>query len=370
MFGEHVGHRGADTMAVTEKPRGLWRRLFAVVLVLLLLGLLGVAAVYLGPYQAFRDSRLNVPDAGRIYEVSPGTSLNRLAHALHREAIIDHPRFFILLGRELDVARRLQAGQYRLDPAMTPQALLEALARGAVVQQTLTLIEGQTFREMLALVHASDELGHTLKELDAGGIMAALGHADEHPEGRFLPDTYHFPMGTTDREFLLRAYRAMDELLAKEWADREPDLPLESAYEALILASIVEKETGLAAERPLIAGVFISRLEKGMRLQTDPTVIYGLGEDFDGNIRSRDLRADTPYNTYTRAGLPPTPIAMPGADAIRAVLHPDRKGYLYFVSRGNGAHYFSRTLEEHNRAVQKFQLGSKNIKLSEPDQSP
>jgi UPF0755 protein len=357
-------------MNVSEKPHGRWRRLFATALVLLFLVLLIVFAVYLGPYQAFRDSPLNVPEAGRVYEVSPGTSLNRLAHDLHREDIIAHPRFFILLGRELDVARRLQAGQYRLDPAMTPQALLDMMARGAVVQHTVTLIEGQTFRELLDLIHASDELTHTLQELDADKVMAALGHADEHPEGRFLPDTYHFPMGTSDVEFLQRAYRAMAELLAREWENREADLPLASADEALTLASIVEKETGLASERPLIAGVFISRLEKGMRLQTDPTVIYGMGEDFDGNIRSRDLRTDTPYNTYTRHGLPPTPIAMPGADAIRAVLHPDKKGYLYFVARGNGAHYFSRTLEEHNRAVQKFQLGKKNIKLSEPDQTP
>ena len=357
-------------MGVSEKPQGSLRRVLATLLVMLAVGALVVAAVYLGPYQAFRNSQLNVPEAGRIYEVRPGTSLNRLAHDLQREAIIEHPRFFILLGRELAVATRLQAGQYRLDPGMTPQVLLERLSSGAVVQHTLTLIEGQTFREMLELIHASDELGHTLQEVDSEDVMAELGHADEHPEGRFLPDTYRFPIGTTDREFLQRAYRAMAELLAGEWENREPELPLESPYEALILASIVEKETGLAAERPLIAGVFISRLEKGMRLQTDPTVIYGMGEAFDGNIRSRDLRADTPYNTYTRDGLPPTPIAMPGADAIRAVLHPDRKGYLYFVARGNGAHYFSRTLEEHNRAVQKFQLGKKNIKLSEPDQTP
>ncbi len=357
-------------MTVTEKPRGKRWRLIAGALVVLVAGLLAVAAVYLGQYQAFRSSLLNVPEAGRIYDVSPGTSLNRLAHELQREAIISHPRFFILLGRELDVARRLQAGQYRLDPAMTPQSLLETLASGAVIQQSLTLIEGQTFREILELVNASPELDHTLQDLDASEVMTALGYADEHPEGRFLPDTYHYPLGTTDREFLQRAYRAMADLLAREWENREADLPLESPYEALILASIVEKETGLAAERPLIAGVFVSRLERGMRLQTDPTVIYGMGERFDGNIRSRDLRADTPYNTYTRKGLPPTPIAMPGADAIHAVLHPDKKGYLYFVARGNGAHYFSRTLEEHNRAVQKFQLGKANIKLSEPDQTP
>jgi UPF0755 protein len=241
---------------------------------------------------------------------------------------------------------------------MTPESLLRKLAGGEVIQHAITLIEGQTFREMLALIAANDKIVHTLDGASAGEIMARLGHEGENPEGRFLPDTYHFPQGTTDLAFLQRAYNAMERLLAGEWAARARGLPLNTPYEALTLASIVEKETGLAEERPAIAGVFIRRLLKGMRLQTDPTVIYGLGERFDGDLRAGDLRTDTPYNTYTREGLPPTPIAMPGAASIHAVLHPDKGDTLYFVANGNGGHYFSRTLKEHESAVQKFQLGN------------
>jgi UPF0755 protein len=219
------------------------------------------------------------------------------------------------------------------------------------------LIEGQTFKEMLALIRTNDNLVHILDGAGAQEIMTRLGHAGENPEGRFLPDTYHFPQGTTDLSFLQRAYNAMEHCLAEQWAKRDAGLPLNSPYEAVTLASIVEKETGLAEERPRIAGVFIRRLQKGMRLQTDPTVIYGLGKRFDGDLRASDLRADTPYNTYTRDGLPPSPIAMPGIASIRAVLHPAKGDALYFVAKGNGSHYFSRTLKEHEDAVQKFQLG-------------
>ena len=186
--------------------------------------------------------------------------------------------------------------------------------------------------------------------------MERLGHAGEHPEGRFLPDTYHFPKNLTDVAFLKRAYDAMTQTLAREWEGRAVGLPLKTPYEALILASIVEKETGLASERQAIAGVFVRRLNKGMRLQTDPTVIYGMGDRYKGNIRKSDLQEDTPYNTYRRFGLPPTPIAMPGRDAIHATLHPDDSKNIYFVSRGDGSHHFSATLEEHNNAVIKYQL--------------
>jgi UPF0755 protein len=212
-------------------------------------------------------------------------------------------------------------------------------------------------------------LQQTLGDAGESDIMTRIGHAGEHPEGRFLPDTYHFPSGMTDVAFLKRAYDAMAEELADAWEKRDAGLPLRTPYEALILASIVEKETGKAGERPLIAGVFVQRLRKGMRLQTDPTVIYGMGEAFDGNIRRRDLLADTPYNTYTRNGLPPTPIAMPGRDAIAAAMHPQEDGYLYFVSRGDGSHYFSRTLEVHEQAVKKFQLGKSHIELPDNVQS-
>ena len=217
-------------------------------------------------------------------------------------------------------------------------------------------MEGWNFKQVLAAVSGHEALKHTLKGLTDGEIMARLGHPGEHPEGRFYPDTYKFPRGTTDAAFLERAYQSMSRLLAEEWGKRDPDLPLKTPYEALILASIVEKETGVADERSEIAGVFVRRLRKGMKLQTDPTVIYGMGDNFKGNIRRRDLKQDTPYNTYVHTGLPPTPISMPGSAAIRAVLHPAPGKSLYFVARGDGSHYFSKSLAEHNRAVRKFQL--------------
>jgi len=217
-------------------------------------------------------------------------------------------------------------------------------------------VEGWNFKQMRVAIAGQQALEQTLVELSDQEIMQRLGYADEHPEGRFLPDTYHFPKGTTDLAFLKRAYQAMQGLLDAEWEQRDPGLPLNSPYEALILASIVEKETGLASERPEIAGVFVRRLKKGMKLQTDPTIIYGMGESYKGNIRRRDLKQDTPYNTYLHKGLTPTPISMPGADALHAVLHPKEGKSLYFVAKGEGSHQFSKTLVEHNRAVRKYQL--------------
>jgi UPF0755 protein len=341
----------------------------ASVLVIAVVALLVTGAVLLTRYQEFRDSQLTVPETGVVYVLKEGTSLSRLAQDLEQRGVICCPRFFGWLGRETDTARRLQTGEYRITADMNPVSLLETLTSGDVIQHALVIVEGQTFREVLATVRGSDTLQATLDAHDASDIMVSLGHANEHPEGRLLPDTYHFPSGTTDVAFLKRAYNAMAEKLAAAWDERDEDLPFRTPYEALILASIVEKETGQADERPLIAGVFVQRLRKGMRLQTDPTVIYGMGEDFDGNIRRRDLLADTPYNTYTRDGLPPTPIAMPGRHAIDAVMHPEENGYLYFVARGDGSHYFSRTLKEHNQAVKKYQLGQSHIKLPDAGQS-
>ena len=345
-------------MSESGKPGWLVNVLIIVVIAMLVTG-----AVLVTRYQAFRDSRLTVPDAGLVYVLQEGTSLGRLAHDLEQRGIIPYPRFFVWLGRETDAARRLQTGEYKLMPDMTPASLLEALTSGDVIQHALVIVEGQTFHEVLETMRRSDVLQQTLGESDASDLMVRLGHAGEHPEGRFLPDTYHFPGGTTDVAFLGRAYNAMAEELAAAWDKRDEGLPFSTPYEALILASIVEKETGQADERPLIAGVFVQRLRKGMRLQTDPTVIYGMGEEYDGNIRRRDLLADTPYNTYTRNGLPPTPIAMPGRHAIDAVMHPQEDGNLYFVARGDGSHYFSRTLKVHEQAVKKFQLGHSHIKL-------
>lgn len=345
---------------MSESGKSVW---LAKLLVIAVVTALLAGAVLFVRYQEFRDSRLTVPDTGLVYVLTEGTSLGRLAHDLEQRGIIRYPRFFSWLGREMDVARRLQVGEYMLLPDMTPARLLETLTSGDVIQHAMVIVEGQTFREVLGKLRQSDVLQHTLGESDASDLMDRLGHAGEHPEGRFLPDTYHFPSGTTDITFLKRAYDAMEEELAAAWDKREEGLPFKTPYEALILASIVEKETGQADERPLIAGVFVQRLRKGMRLQTDPTVIYGMGEEYDGNIRRRDLLADTPYNTYTRNGLTPTPIAMPGRDAIAAVMHPQEDGYLYFVARGDGSHYFSKTLKVHEQAVKKFQLGHSHIKL-------
>ena len=337
-------------------------RLFQLFIVMTLL-LLAATAITMSLYRSFQVAEISVPEEGMIYTIPAGTSLKQLAFDLQRHGIIDQPRFFVMLGRELDAARSLKTGEYTLLRGMTPRSLLEQVTDGQVIQYSLTIIEGQTFREMLARIASHAVIEHTLEGLDDGEIMARLGHPGEHPEGRFLPDTYNFPRSTTDLAFLQRAYNAMTDQLQQAWEERQEGLPFKSPEEALILASIVEKETGRAEERPVIAGVFVRRLQKGMKLQTDPTVIYGMGAAFDGNIRLRDLRKDTPYNTYTRSGLPPTPIALPGADAIHAVLHPAEGNSLYFVAMGEGRHYFSSTLKQHNLAVDKFQKKKKGIKL-------
>jgi len=329
---------------------------------LVVLGLGAVAAIY-SRYQQFCQTPVTLPQDTYIFTVTEGMSLAQLAGRLHEQGIIEYPQFFIQLGRRLNAARRLKVGEYTLTRGMTPQMLLGLMTEGRVLQYGLTLVEGQTFAEILRRIEDHPTLKHTLAGLDNEAIMARLGHPGESPEGRFLPDTYHFPRNTTDLEFLQRALNAMEKYLNSAWEGRDRDLPLATPYEALILASIVEKETGLAEERAQIAGVFIRRLQKGMKLQTDPTVIYGMGVRFDGNIRRADLEQDTPYNTYTRTGLPPTPIAMPGRAAIDAVLHPATGDSLYFVAKGGGSHYFSSTLAEHNLAVDKFQRGKQGISL-------
>jgi UPF0755 protein len=307
-------------------------------------------------YRQFLDTPLGVPDDGLVYQFPAGGNAASLSRDLGRLGVLAQPLYFRLMARGSDFARRLQAGEYRIPPGLKPEALLALLASGQVIQYPVTLIEGLTFRQWLQALAENDVLAQTLAGQDDAAIMADLGRDGLHPEGRFLPDTYFFPRGTEDVKVLRRAMGAMDLLLEKEWPERDRNLPLASPDEALILASIVEKETGLAQERPQIAGVFVRRLHKGMKLQTDPTVIYGMGETFDGNIRRADLKRNTPYNTYVHAGLPPTPIAMPGVEAIRAVLHPAPGNSLYFVARGDGSHQFSATLEQHNAAVRQYQL--------------
>ncbi|HFD79416.1 MAG TPA: endolytic transglycosylase MltG [Gammaproteobacteria bacterium] len=322
---------------------------------LLLIVLSFVSAWLIMDFQNFRQAPLDLPEAGIDLVVKPGSTLRKIARELQQRGIVRQPLYLVLLGRYLGHDARIKAGEYHLQPGLTPEALLQQLTEGKVVQHGLTLIEGENFGEMMQRVASDPVLEHRLPALDADTVMNAIGHPGEHPEGRFLPETYHFPRGTSDIEFLRRAYAAMEEFLQQNWPQRDKGLPLASPYEALILASIVEKETGLPEERPRIAGVFIRRLQKGMKLQTDPTVIYGMGDDYKGDIRFRDLRRDTPYNTYTRNGLPPTPIAMPGKGAIQAVLHPAPGKELYFVARGDGSHQFSATLKAHNRAVDRYQ---------------
>lgn len=296
--------------------------------------------------------------------VEPGSAVARIARDLAAADWIERPLYFRLAARLTGAARHLQAGEYSIPPGQSPRRLLERMVAGDVKTYTLTVIEGWTFARMLEAVRAHPALAHTLApDADGAAVMAALGQPEQHPEGRFFPDTYQFPRGTSDLELLRRAYRRMQRVLDEEWEQREQQLPLDSPYEALILASIIERETGVPDERARIAGVFVERLERGMRLQTDPTVIYGLGDEFEGDLRFRHLRTDTPYNTYTRNGLTPTPIALPSRAAIHAALHPDRRGELYFVSTGDGRHVFSKTLEEHNAAVIEHQLGGDASRL-------
>ncbi|HKJ76025.1 MAG TPA: endolytic transglycosylase MltG [Gammaproteobacteria bacterium] len=330
-------------------------RLFKLLGLLILLGSLAGGWVLM-EYRLFTENAMTVPEGGTAIMVEPGTPLSGVAAVLQRKGLIDHPRFFVWMARLRGKATAVQAGEYRIGPGLTPPQLLAKMAAGEVIQYELTLVEGWTIHQTLAAVREHPRLKHTLGKASPEEVMARIGHPDEHPEGRFFPDTYHFPSGTTDVAFLRRAYRAMEQTLAAAWEGRVEDLPYDGPYEALIMASIVEKETAVPDERGRIAGVFVRRLEKGMRLQTDPTVIYGLGQGFDGNIRRRDLRRDTPYNTYLHSGLPPTPIAMPGAESIEAALHPAPGDALYFVSKGDGSHHFSATLEEHNRAVRRYQL--------------
>ncbi len=347
-----------------KAPISLGDKLFKLAGILLI-----CASVMLGwlgyDYQSFTQTPLNVPADGLLIEIPPGRSVRGIAEDLAAKQIIDAPLYFVWMARVSGEATKLQAGEYHIDPGTLPKFFIQFLAAGKIVHHSLTIIEGWSFTQLMAAVSAHPVLVPTLRETSAAGIMTAIGHAGEHPEGRFLPDTYKFPRGMTDVDFLSRAYTSMQETLQREWDARAKDLPFKTPYEALTLASIVEKETGVAAERPRIAGVFVRRLNQGMRLQTDPTVIYGMGLAFDGDIRVGDLRKDTSYNTYTRDGLPPTPIAMPGADAIRAVLHPAAGKELFFVSKGDGSHAFSATYEEHNRAVHEYQLKPRAIPPSD-----
>ena len=305
----------------------------------------------------FANSGIQLKTETESFDIEAGSRFRGVTHQLVQQNIIQDAVSFEVLARGLGVASEVKAGIYEVKSGMTPLELLDMMTSGSSTQASITFIEGWTFAQMREELNASEQVKHmTMSETDQQ-ILKEIGATETMPEGLFFPDTYFFTPNTSDRDILERSYSTMQSKVKAAWATKANGLPYSTPYEALIMASIVEKETGRAVERPQIAGVFINRLKIGMRLQTDPTVIYGMGEHFDGNIHKKDLLSDTVYNTYTRDGLPPTPIAMPGLGAINAALHPAQTKALYFVGKGDGTHHFSASLTEHNNAVIKYQLG-------------
>ena len=321
----------------------------------LLLALLG-GAVAFWHYHSFTATPLH-PKQSHV-EIRAGDSFRNVLATLRGAGTHQgHDLEWQLLAWQLGVRSRLQVGEYEIAAGTSPEQLLRQFAEGRVLQYRFTIVEGWNIHELRAALARAPEMKHDLADLDDAALMARIGRAGVHPEGRFLPETYDYTRGSHDFDVLKRAAKAMDGELTKAWKSRSKALSLKDAEQALVLASIVEKETAKPEERPRIAGVFVRRLKLGMLLQTDPTVIYGLGSSYDGNIHKRDLLTDTPYNTYTRAGLPPTPIAMPGRAALQAATHPEPGDALYFVARGDGSHEFTSNLTDHSRAVARYQLG-------------
>ena len=305
----------------------------------------------------FANSGIHLKTETESFDIEAGSRFRGVTHQLVQQKIIQDPVSFEVLARALRVSSDVKAGIYEVKSGITPLELLDMMTSGSSTQVSITFIEGWTFAQMREELNASEKVKHmTMSETDQQ-ILKEIGATETMPEGLFFPDTYFFTPNTSDRDVLKRAYSTMQSKVKNAWATKANGLPYRTPYEALIMASIVEKETGRAVERPQIAGVFINRLKIGMRLQTDPTVIYGMGEHFDGDIHKKDLLSNTVYNTYTRDGMPPTPIAMPGLGAINAALHPAQTKALYFVGKGNGTHHFSVSLTEHNNAVIKYQLG-------------
>jgi UPF0755 protein len=323
---------------------------------LVLLAVVGALAYGWHDFNRFSRAPLQVTAAGDSIDVARGTRFRDIVGELRqRHLSTANPWYWRLLAEQMHVAGKLHAGEYALDVGITPRQLLTNMAAGKVLQRNFTIVDGWTFAELRQALGKAAKLRHDSAELDGAAIMQQIGVGGEAPEGRFLPETYAYVKGDSDLDILKRAHGAMVTLLDTLWPARDQGLPLTTPYDALILASIVEKETGRADERTKIAGVFVRRLEEHMLLQTDPSVIYGMGALYAGNIRKGDLTTDTPYNTYTRPGLPPTPIALPGKPALEATLHPAAGRALYFVARGDGGHVFADTLEEHNRNVDCYQ---------------
>jgi UPF0755 protein len=328
------------------------RRLIALTIIV---GSLSIGWFWMLYQNSINDSYITDEMGSVVVSIETGQNLNQIISRLEQKSVVDG-RWFKWLVRFQGAANKIQAGEYQFSPGLTPVQILGFLLKGKVNQYTIAIIEGQTFKECLKDIQQHPAIQSTLpRNADMAMYLELLNIPEQHLEGLLLPETYFFIKNTTDAQLIKRAYRAMQVFVNSAWLKREKKAVIKDVYQALTLASIVEKETGVAAERELIAGLFMRRLEIGMKLQTDPTVIYGLGERYKGDIRFRDLRQDTPYNTYTRYGLPPTPIAMPGKASIQAVLHPAETNSLYFVASGDGKHVFSETLKQHNAAVDKFQ---------------
>lgn len=330
-------------------PIRLWRWLL---LATLLVGLIILIAASL--FHRWLNSPQKFLDSPVVFVVHSGESLTSVSRRLEQQQIIHWPTAWRLYAKFYE-SRPVRAGEYRIPMQLSPVAVLRLLQSGKVITYDVTLVEGKTFNDFVRQLHQQEKLTSLLYGQDMQRQLALLDLPISHPEGWFYPETYQYVAGDTDIEIMRRAYRKMVEVIAEEWPLRQKDVPYSESYQALIMASIVEKETGAASERAQIAGVFVRRLQQGMRLQTDPTVIYGLAEAFHGNLTRKHLREPSQYNTYVHRGLPPTPIAMPGRDAIHAALHPADGAQLYFVARGDGTHYFSATLEEHNKAVDQYQ---------------
>ncbi|MBD8873983.1 endolytic transglycosylase MltG [Rhodanobacter sp. DHB23] len=341
------------TRSTTSRGRVVWRNAILV----LLLALIGAAVWGWRDFSRFGDAPLGVSASGESIDIGRGSSFKEIVGQLRAQRLSNaSPLYWRLLAVQMHVTGRLHAGEYATPVGITPRQLLASMAAGKVLQRNFTIVDGWTFRDVLAALAKADKLRHDTAGLGDAAIMQKIGAAGEQPEGRFLPESYAYVKGDSDLDVLKRAHAAMARTLDELWPQRDKDLPLAAPYDALILASIVEKETGRADERAKIAGVFVRRLQNHMLLQTDPSVIYGMGDSYQGKIHKSDLTTDTPYNTYTRPGLPPTPIAMPGKPAIMAALHPEPGTALYFVAKGDGTHVFADTLDQQNSNVACYQL--------------
>ena len=326
----------------------LYTKFIAVIFIVTLI------SIYLD-YKRFLDTPLNI-NTSLIFTIDSGSSFKDLNKKLKSYHILDKPYYFEFYARYSGYAKKIQSGEYQLSPGLTPIKIINIFVSGDVIQHSITLLEGWTIKDIKKEISSNTVLIKNLTDYSSDSLLKKIKITESNVEGLFFPDTYYFTKGASDIELLQRAYRRGKAILEKEWESRDAGLPYKNDYDALIMASIIEKETALASERAMIAGVFVRRLKNNMKLQTDPTVIYAMGIKYDGNIRKKDLRIDSPYNTYRYNGLPPTPIALAGREAIHAALHPENDDTLYFVSKKDGSHYFSKTLYEHNKAVKKYQL--------------